>query len=73
MLFRLLPDKAQRCLGADVAYHHPTGEIELASLALVLSVKVHWFVVTVEHPNHDSEEDRDRWHTAMLPQIAQQA
>lgn len=40
MLFRPLPDQAESRLGTNVANHHPTGEIKLAPLPLVLRVKV---------------------------------
>jgi hypothetical protein len=47
MLFRPLPDQTQSRLGTNVANHHPTGEIELSSLPLMLRVKVRRLMLVV--------------------------
>src|SRR3990172_1880758 len=53
----------------DVADRHLTVEIELPSLTLVLSMKVCRLVLVVEHPNYDSEENRDKWHVQIVPYL----
>ena len=56
MGFRPLPDQAPSRLGANGADGHPTGEVKLGSLSLVLSMKVRRLVLVIEHPDYDSEK-----------------
>ncbi len=55
MRFRPLPDQTQSRLGTKVADHHPTREVELSSLPLMLSVKRHRLMLIVEHLDDDPQ------------------
>jgi len=45
-------------------------EVELRLEPWVFRVKVWWFMIVVEHPDDDPEEDRYRGHESILPTSA---
>ena len=61
-----LTNQPQRSLRLNVAGSHLPAEIERRILALMLGVEVRGFVLLVEHPNHDSEENGDDRHDPAL-------
>ena len=65
MCFRPLSDQAPSCLGTNGADHHPTSEVKLGSLSLVLSMKMRRLVLVVEHPDDNTEKYRDGWHAVL--------
>ncbi|OGK83831.1 MAG: hypothetical protein A2X53_11010 [Candidatus Rokubacteria bacterium GWA2_70_23] len=55
--YRPLSDEAKGCSRVDGTDEHVAVEVELPLEPLVLRVKVRWFVIVLEHPDDDPEED----------------
>jgi hypothetical protein len=54
-----LANQIESIPGRDVAHHLMPIEIEFAVLRLMFRVKVPRLVLSVGHPDHDAEKDRD--------------
>ena len=70
---RPLANEPQSGFRLNVADSHLAVEVKLALLSLVLRMEVGRFMFAIEHPDDDSEEDRDNRHWASIPSAVLQA
>ena len=59
---RPLANQIESVPGRDVAHDLMAIEIEFAVLRLLFRVEVSRLVLSIVHPDHDAEKDRDDWH-----------